>query len=121
MADKKAPWTALGRRIKEERKRRGLTQRALADAAQLTDRYISNIECGQRQPAPKALQAIAGALRIEPRDLYTGVPSTHNPLDGDLSQLASILKDATADQRAAAINVVRALVRKKRSAPDKRH
>lgn len=114
MAEKKAAWTALGRRIMEERKRRGLTQRALADAAQLTDRYISNIECGQRQPAPKALQAIAGALNIQPRDLYTGVPATYKPLDADLAQLASILKDASAEDRAIVIRMVRSLVQHKK-------
>mgnify|MGYP000224445800 CR=1 FL=1 len=114
MSDTRAAWTALGRRIKEERKRRGLTQRALAAAAQLTDRYISNIECGQRQPAPKARQAIAGALHIQPRDLYSGVPATYKSLDADLVQLASILKDATAEDRAIVIRMVRSLISHKK-------
>ncbi len=114
-AEKNDAWSALGRRIKEERKRRGLTQRALADAADLSDRYISNLEQGVRQPAPRAIQAIAGALRIEPKDLYSDVPSTHNPLDADLTALASILKDASPSDRARAIDVVRSLVKPRKS------
>ena len=114
-AEKKDAWLAIGRRIREERKRRGLTQHALADAANLSDKYISNLERGARQPATKSLQAIAGAMRIEPKDLYNGVPSTFNPLDSDLAQLASLLKDASSDDRSAAITLVRALVRRKKS------
>jgi transcriptional regulator with XRE-family HTH domain len=119
-ADKKDAWLAIGRRIKEERKRRGLTQHALADAADLSDKFISNIERGSRQPATKTLQAIAGALQLEPKDLYTDVPSTYKPLDSDLAQLASLLKDASADDRAAAISLIRALVRRKKSSLNKR-
>ena len=113
-AEKHDDWAALGRRIKEERERRGLTQRALADAADLSDRYISNLERGQRWPGTKALQAISGALRIQPAELYAGVPSTYKPLDSAVAELASLLKDASADQRATAIRVVRALVGRKK-------
>lgn len=109
--EKHDAWAALGRRIKEERERRGLTQQALADAANLSDRYISNLENGDRQPGPKALQAIAGALKIEPKDLYVNVPATYKPLDADLAQLASILKDASPQERAKVIEVVRTLIR----------
>lgn len=113
-ADKTDEWATLGRRIKEERERRGLTQRALADAADLSDRYISNLEGGQRFPSPKALQAIAGALRIQPSDLFSGVPPTHKQLDADLSRLASILKDASGADRETVIDFARSFVRRKR-------
>ena len=110
-------WAALGHRIKAERERRGLTQRALADAANLSDRYISNLEGGQRSPGPKALQAIAGALQIQPSALFTGVPSTHIPLDADLSRLASILRDASGEDRETVIDFARSFVRRKRRSP----
>ena len=113
-AENISEWAALGRRIKEERERRGLTQRALADEADLSDRYISNLERGQRSPAPKALQAIAGALQIQPSDLFIGVPSTHKPLDADLSRLASILRDASDTDRETVIDFARSFVRRKR-------
>lgn len=110
-AAKDDAFSAIGRRIREERKRRGLTQRALADATGLSDRYISNLEQGVRQPAPRTVQSIAGALGIQPRDLYANVPSIYKPLDADLTALASILKDASPADRARAIDVVRSLVR----------
>ncbi|UPT74770.1 MAG: helix-turn-helix domain-containing protein [Elusimicrobiota bacterium] len=113
-ADNKDAWLAIGRRIKEERERRRLTQHALADAAGLSDKFISNLERGSRQPATKSLQAIAGALGIEPKDLYTGVPSTYKPLDADLAQLASILKDASPKDRAVAIRMVKSLIQHKK-------
>ena len=119
-AGKNNEWAALGRRIKEERGRRGLTQRALADAANLSDRYISNLEGGQRSPSPKALQAIAGALQIQPSDLFAGVPSTYKPFDADLSRLASILRDASGEDRETVIDFARSYVRRKRRSPTPR-
>ena len=119
-AQKHDEWAAVGRRIKDERKRRGLTQRQLADAAGLSDRYISNLEGSHRSPALKALQAIAGALQIQPKDLLTGVPSTHMPLDADLSRLSSILKDASGEDRETVIDFARVFVRRKRRLPTPR-
>ena len=119
-AEKHDEWAALGRRIKEERERRGLTQRALADASNRSDRYISNLERGQRSPAPKTLQAIAGALKILPSDLFAGVPSTHKPIDADLSRLASILRDASVEDRETVIDFARSFVRRKRRSPTSR-
>lgn len=119
-AENRDEWAALGRRIKEERERRGLTQRALADTADLSDRYISNLEGGQRSPGPKALQAIAGALQIQVSDLFAGVPSTYKPLDAGLSRLASILKDASIEDRETVIEFARSFVRRKRRLPASR-
>jgi transcriptional regulator with XRE-family HTH domain len=113
-AEKRDEWAALGRRIRKEREQRGLTQRALADAADLSDRYISNLEGGQRSPSPKALQAIAGALQIQLGELFKDVPTTYKPFDADLSRLASILKDASGEDRETVIDFARSFVRRKR-------
>lgn len=111
----KDAWPSVGQRIREERKRRGLTQRALADAVDLSEQFICNLERGSRMPATQTLQAIAGALQIKVEDLLIGLPSTFKPLDADLTALASILKDASPQDRARVINVARSLVKPKKS------
>lgn len=101
----------IGERIRAERARRGLTQRALADAANFSDRYISNIECGKRQPTLANLQAIAGAMGMDVQELMADIPSTPIALDSDLAKLASILRDASSDDRARLIDIARSLVK----------
>ncbi len=113
MKSEKSAWS-VGLKIKDERKRRGLTQRDLADATGLSEQFISNLERGQRHPGTKTLRAIAGVLKIQPAELYSDMPSTHNPLDPVLAKLGSILKDASAEDRARVVDVARSLVRPKK-------
>jgi Zn-dependent peptidase ImmA (M78 family)/DNA-binding XRE family transcriptional regulator len=49
-------------RLELARRRRGLTQRALADLAQITPRSVGSFERGERLPSAKVLQQIAAAL-----------------------------------------------------------
>ncbi|MCM2303597.1 MAG: helix-turn-helix domain-containing protein [Elusimicrobia bacterium] len=113
MKAEKNAWS-VGLKIKEERKRRGLTQRDLADATGLSEQFISNLERGQRHPGTKTLRAIAGVLKMQPAELFSGMSSTHNPLDPVLAKLGSILKDASPEDRDRVVDVARSLVRPKK-------
>jgi transcriptional regulator with XRE-family HTH domain len=54
----------LGERIRDQRRHRGLTQEALAEALELSVAYISLIERGGRNPPFTTVVAIAKALGI---------------------------------------------------------
>lgn len=49
----------LGARIRELRDARGLTQEIVADRIEVTPKYVSQLECGQRSPSWETLVAIA--------------------------------------------------------------
>jgi transcriptional regulator with XRE-family HTH domain len=49
----------LGARIRALRDARGLTQEMVADRIEVTPKYISQLECGQRSPSWETLVAIA--------------------------------------------------------------
>ena len=53
------------------RRARGLTQDALADAADLDPTYIRKIEMGKKTPSRKALTRLAAALAPENADVET--------------------------------------------------
>ncbi len=57
----------LGDRVREQRRNRGMTQEALAEALDLSVAYVSLIERGGRNPPYTTVVAIARAL---------GVPAT---------------------------------------------
>ncbi len=56
----------LGERVREQRRPRGLTQEALAEALDLSVAYVSLIERGGRNPPYTTVVAIARALGVAP-------------------------------------------------------
>ncbi len=54
----------LGERVREQRRNRGLTQEALAEALDLSVAYVSLIERGGRNPPYTTVVAIARALDV---------------------------------------------------------
>jgi len=54
----------LGERVREQRRSRGLTQEALAEALDLSVAYVSLIERGGRNPPYTTVVAIARALDV---------------------------------------------------------
>lgn len=60
----------LGKRIREERKRKGLTQEKLAEKVELSPVYIGYIETGKQAPYLKTLERIAESLGVEVYELF---------------------------------------------------
>ena len=63
----------VGRRIQIVRRSRGLTQTTLSEMANLTSKYISNIECGFKTPKLDTFVTIANALRCDAKSLLCDV------------------------------------------------
>ncbi len=60
----------FGERVRELRKRRGLSQEALALASELDRTYIGGVERGERNISLINIYRIAEALEVEPRELF---------------------------------------------------
>lgn len=54
----------LGKRIREIRKRQGLSQERLAERASISAQYVSNIERGKENPTLDLLLRVADALKV---------------------------------------------------------
>jgi transcriptional regulator with XRE-family HTH domain len=59
----------FGRRLRELRKERDLTQEALAEAADLSGNYISDLELGLKVPSLTILVRLSQALDVATPDL----------------------------------------------------
>ena len=57
--------SVIAKNVKKYRKLNNLTQEALAEAAEVSNTYIANIECGQTWISDKTLEKIASALYID--------------------------------------------------------
>ena len=60
----------LGAFIRDQRNNAHLSVRRLAELADISNPYLSQIERGMRKPSAEILQSIAGALRISAETLY---------------------------------------------------
>jgi len=63
----------IGLRIKEERERKGKSQKDLAYAADLDRSYIASVESGKRNISVVNLEKIAKALSISLSELFNGI------------------------------------------------
>lgn len=68
-----AELSQLGRFIEQRRTELGLSRRDLAERAELSYPYVSQLETGERQPAVKAMQALAPALEVRVEELASMV------------------------------------------------
>jgi transcriptional regulator with XRE-family HTH domain len=71
----------VGDRIREQRKRLGMTQERVAELAELDRKHISMIETGKAEPRVGTLVRIAGAIDIPVEKFVAGlafVPSEHS-------------------------------------------
>ena len=62
--------TLFGRKIKEYRKKKNLTQAQLAELVHVDDKHISCIESGKNFPSPELIDRLAVSLNVEPKDLF---------------------------------------------------
>ena len=66
-------YTLLGNRVSKLRKQKGLTQWALAEKADLSNNYLSNIENCHSIPSLETLVKLCSALEVTPDELLLGV------------------------------------------------
>lgn len=60
----------FGKRLKELRKSKGITQEQIAEIVNIEPPNISKIECGMHFPQPEKIEKIANALGVEIKDLF---------------------------------------------------
>lgn len=61
----------LGAYIRQQRERSAMSLRKLAEAAGISNPYLSQIERGLRKPSAEILKSLARALSISAETLYT--------------------------------------------------
>ena len=89
----------MGDRIKEIRKKQGLTQDQLAEKVDITLEYISQIERGLKMPSMQVFIKLVDALNASADYLLRDFVSTRN-LYGD-KQLAAKMERLSPKQRVA--------------------
>lgn len=90
--------TDLGEYLREQRQGAKLTLRQLAEAAGVSNPYLSQIERGVRRPSAEVLQQIARGLRISAEALYVRAGILDERVD-QVEVRAAILSDSGLTER----------------------
>lgn len=90
----------LGEYLREQRRNAQLSLRQLADAAGVSNPYLSQIERGLRKPSAEILQQLARALRISAETLYVqaGILDERDQGDG-MEVRTAILADTAINEK----------------------
>ncbi len=89
----------LGEYLREQRRTAQLSLRQLADAAGVSNPYLSQIERGLRKPSAEILQQLAKALRISAETLYVQAGILDEREREELETRAVILADPSINER----------------------
>jgi transcriptional regulator with XRE-family HTH domain len=102
----------LGRRIHLFRKQNGLTQAALAEKVKISNEFMSGIERGAKLPSLLTLEKLAGALRVNLKDLFNfdqaGYRRTQS-LSRDGMDIALLVDNLSLQKRRRIVRVIKIL------------
>ncbi|MFB7517605.1 helix-turn-helix domain-containing protein [Streptomyces sp. NPDC056144] len=89
----------LGEYLREQRRTAQLSLRQLAEAAGVSNPYLSQIERGLRKPSADVLQQVAKALRISAETLYVRAGILDERELDELETRAVIVADPSINER----------------------
>ena len=89
---------ALGQRVREVREQRGMARKALSRAAQVSERYLAALECGEGNASVVLLRRVAAALGVRMNDLIDA-----GDLSAERRSLRRLLDSLPSDRLADAL------------------
>lgn len=99
----------IGNRIKELRKKKGLSQEQLSEKAEITPNYLSRVERGTENPTLNMLIRLANALEVEMWEMFDfGHRGSCRDLKSILNKVAG---EANDEQLRLMVKVLRAITR----------
>jgi len=98
----------FGKRLRRARGATGLSQRELAERADIADKYLSRIELGAATPSVFVVARLAQALG-ESLDSLTGL--SLEPDQPEIAAVRELMRGRSAKERSRVLRVVEALLR----------
>jgi transcriptional regulator with XRE-family HTH domain len=100
----------LGQKIRELRTKRGLSLDKLAEAANVNDKYLGEVERGQTNISVGKLCQIAAALDIKPHDLLDTAHTRLIDRDAIIQKLHATIESASDEELYAIYGVITDIV-----------
>ena len=123
MTDRDDQLHALGTFIRAQRQLANLSLRQMADLAQVSNPYLSQLERGLHEPSVRVLQSIARALDLSAESLlaHAGIDDRDDPVAAPDTEAAIRNDDRLSDdQKQALLSVYRSYVQANGERPPRR-
>lgn len=104
-------YALLGRRIKEERTARHLTQQELADIVGMDTGHLSRVEHGKTVPSIKLVMKIADAFRLPVAKLFDDIPVGKVADPGWSEKVGVMVKDVSPQKRERILRTLKTLIK----------
>ena len=105
----------LGERIKEERKKRGLTQEKLAGLSGVSNNFISYIESGNKNASLKTIKKIADVFQISLSDLFSGMTiAKKSKPDKTANKFLYLIQDESSATKEFLFDVCKSIIQERR-------
>lgn len=98
----------IGKRIKQAREDKGLTQEGLAEHLDVSNAYISKIERGKTTVNLNTLSTICSILDVSPIYILSGASSSSN--DYLRNEITDMLKDCSAEKIKLIADVIKPII-----------
>lgn len=98
-------WEELGAYIRDQRRQAELSVRKLADLANVSNPYLSQIERGLKRPSAEILQQIARALQVSSESLYVRAGILDADRERDLVAAIRAQDDLSTEQKQVLIRI----------------
>lgn len=96
----------LGSRIKQARKKAGITQKELARKLNIAEITVRQYENDKRQPRLEFLENIADALNVDVWNLYNYYKLSSDPFLQEMDQLRSELNEKGQEKAIEQVNLL---------------
>lgn len=111
----------LGERIREERKRSGLTMEKLAELSGISTSFLAYIETKRKKASLETIEKIATALRLPVADLFRTVAGPKKDAIYDAAQaFAHLIRDKRSKEIEAALEVAKTALKGMSATRDRR-
>ncbi len=111
----------LGERIREERKRSGLTMEKLAELSGISTSFLAYIETKRKKASLETIEKIAAALRLPVADLFKSMPGPKKDLVYDAARaFAHLIRDKRPDEIETALEVAKTALKGMSGTRDRR-
>ncbi len=105
----------LGKRIRDERQKRGLTQERLAEIAGISNNFVSYIETGKKVASLKTIKKIADALETPLTELFKGIPQQKKAKsDYTTEQILYLIHDKSPSTKKLFLRLCKTLIQKEK-------
>jgi len=107
--------TTVGKRIKQERLKLGLTQEELAEKAEIHPSFVGQIERGLRAASFKTLERLGAIFHIKTSDFLDYAPKPDDPKQYSMAKrIMSLLKGCSAREQQMVYQTIKHLLRQNR-------